>query len=508
MPRRRLTRSKPFQAPVGGWDRKNALADMPEQNAYVLDNFFPGTDRVRVREGYASHATGLGSSVESLMAYHAADGSGELFGAAGTSIFDVTASGAVGAAEVTGLTNARFQHTQITNTGGHFLMAVNGEDGFRQYNGTTWSTATITGSGLTPANVIWINNHQRRLWFGEKNSLRAWYLAIDAVSGTASSFDLGAHAKRGGEIIGMGTWTRDSGSGTDDAAVFLTSEGEAIVYTGYDPSDATIWTLVGVYQVGEPIGRRCMIKFGGDLIMITELGFVPASQALLTDSSQTGLIAVSDQINDAVNESVMAYRTQFGWQPFIYPAGLQLMFNIPISSTEAHQYVFNTITRAPCRFTGMPAICWELLESEPYFGSSDGTVYKYGGVTSDAGSDIEADVVQAFSYFGSPTTEKAFKRVEPIFQSAQDPEPAIEVNTDFDITLPSAVSVGSASGSARWGISKWGIGLWGSENAIWKGWRSVRGHGRAASIRIRINTKDSRPSWLSTVWQYLPGGNT
>jgi hypothetical protein len=498
--------SASFPPPVGGWDTRNALADMPPENAVILDNWFPGTDLCTVRPGYTSHATGLGATVETVMAYTPLTGTAELFGAASGNIYDVSSSGAVGAAVVSGMTNARYQHTQVSNNAGHFLLAFNGADTGRLYNGTTWGTTSITGSGMTPANLIWCNLHQRRVWIGEKNSLRAWYLATDAISGTANSFDLGALARLGGYIMAMGTWTRDSGDGADDVAVFLTSEGEAIVYAGTDPSSASTWSLIGVFRVGKPIGRRCMIKAGADLIMVTEDGFVAASQILSMDRSQAELVALSAQINKATNDAVRDYGSNFGWQPFLYPRGTHLIFNIPVSGTQAHQYVFNTITRKPCRYTGIPAFCWELANDNAYFGGPSGVVYQFDNGNNDAGTDIASDALQAFNNFKTPGRTKAFKRVDLVMQSPSDPQAAVDINTDYEIRQPTGVPTAAASTAARWGIGKWGIGVWGSALQIWSGWRGVRGEGRAAGIRVRVNSSSSRPSWIATRWTYINGG--
>ena len=59
-------RIKSIQAPTGGWDVKSSKADIPEENASILDNWFPGEGRVSIRPGYASYATGLGGNVETL----------------------------------------------------------------------------------------------------------------------------------------------------------------------------------------------------------------------------------------------------------------------------------------------------------------------------------------------------------------------------------------------------------------------------------------------------------
>jgi hypothetical protein len=498
-------RTASFPPPVGGWDTRSALADMPAENAVILDNFFPSTDKVTVRKGFTSYATGMSGAVNSLIEYVPTTGVGKLFAGNGSSIFDVSGGGAVGAAVVSGLSNTKFQSTQISTSGGHFLFAVNGQDTPLTFDGSSWSTSGA--SGPTMANLEWVNNHQRRLWFGEKNSLSAWYLAVNSISGTAVEFPLGAVSKLGGYLMAMGTWSVDAGDGQDDVAVFLTSEGEAIVYQGTDPNSASTWSLVGVFRIGKPVGRRCMIKSGADLIMVTQDGFVAASQILLADRSQAEAVAISQQINKAVNDAVRDGGSLFGWQPFIYPKGTMLIFNVPSTATEAYQYVFNTITRAPCRFTGINAACWGLMNDEAYFGGmDDGVVYKFDSGSSDAGSDINADALQAFNHFRSPGMNKRFTLVEPIFQSEGSPSVSIDVNLDYSIPTPSATAASYPETAGLWGVAKWGIGLWGSASQTYRGWRGIRGVGRAASIRIRISTGANQPSWLATNWLYVPGG--
>lgn len=498
------SKSKALPPPVGGWDTREALADMPIDRAIVMENVFPSTDKVTVRRGYEEHASGMSGAVETLLEYTPLNGTGKLFAANDGNIYDVTSSGAVGAAVVTGMTNDRWQQTQIGTTDGQFLFAVNGADTPRLYNGSTWSTASITGP--TSANLIWCNLHQRRIWFGEEDSLTAWYLDVNSIYGTATQFSLAGITKLGGYIMAMGTWTRDAGDGQDDVAVFITSEGEAIVYSGTDPSSASTWVLVGVFRIGRPIGRRCMIKAGGDLVIVTQDGFIPMSAALTRDRSQTEIIALSAQINKAVNDAVRDQGSTFGWQPFIYPKGTMFIFNIPQGSSVYNQFVFNTITGAPCKFKGINAVCWGLIGNAAYFGGTDGKVYLFDTGTSDDGNNIDWDVLQAFSYFDSPARNKAFKLVEPIFQSDGNPSVAIDLNTDFQIKTFTGVTSTSNTSAGLWGVAKWGVGVWGAADQIYRGWRGVRGSGRSAAIRLRGASTTARPSWISTNFTYIEGG--
>lgn len=500
------SKSKTLPPPVGGWDTREALADMPVDRAVVLDNWFPSTDKVTVRRGYTSWATGMSGAVETLLEYTPLSGTAALFAANGGNIYNVSSSGAVSSAVLGSLSNDRWQQVQIGTSGGQFLFAVNGEDAPISYDGSSWANPSISASGLTAANLIWCNLHQRRLWFGEKNSLTAWYLAVNSIAGTPSSFSLAGICKMGGYIMAMGTWTRDAGDGADDVAVFITSEGEAAVYSGTDPSSASTWSLIGVFRIGKPIGRRCMVKAAGDLVIVTQDGFIPMSAALTRDRSQTQVVALSAQINKAVNDAVRDYGSTYGWQPFVYPKGTQFIFNVPQANSTYDQFVFNTITGAPCRFTGIDSVCWGLRGNDAYFGGTDGVVYKYDDGTDDNGSNIEFDALQAFSFFGSPGVNKSFKLVEPIFQSDGNPNVALELNTDFQIKTFQGVTAASVTNAALWGISSWGVGVWGSADQVYRGWRGVRGSGRAAALRIRGASTTARPSWLSTSFTYIDGG--
>jgi hypothetical protein len=160
---------------------------MPDSDALVLDNIFPEKSWVEVRKGYASHATGMTGAVETLMDYNGP--TPKLFAVANGSIFDASSAGAVGAAAVTGLGNNRFQFVNFTNAANTWLIAVNGADGVRTWNGTAWATQTLTG--VTAANLFCVTTWKRRVWFGEQGTTKAWYLATDAVSGAANAIDLG-----------------------------------------------------------------------------------------------------------------------------------------------------------------------------------------------------------------------------------------------------------------------------------------------------------------------------
>lgn len=502
---RTITQSLP--APVGGWNAVDSLADMPITDARFLVNWFPLTTSIQLRYGYTEHATGLPAQVETLAAY-SGGATDKLFAWSGTAVYDVTSSGAVGAAVVSSLTNARWEYINITNAGGSWLMAVNGTDNLLLYDGAIWEKVTgvsahaITGIATTSLSNIQLFKH--RVWFTEKNTLNAWYLGTDAIAGAATKFSLGEVARAGGYLVAMGTWTIDAGYGVDDLLVFVTSKGEVIVYRGTDPASASTWALVGVYSFGSPIGSRCLMKYAGDMLMVCEDGIVPMSSAL--QSSRTNpRVALTNKIQSAVSSAIRDYRANFGWQMLYFPKENMLFLNVPVSTGNQEQYVMNTITKSWCSFTGWAANCWELFQDNPYFGTN-GVVGRAWNTLSDAGDDINAAGAQAFSYFGNRGRQKRWTLTRPMIQADGVPSVQSGIDVDFDEGIITPISVVSASTGAAWDSAVWDTSIWAGGLNIYKYWQGINGIGFAASYRIQAATNGTDTRWLGTDFVAELGG--
>jgi hypothetical protein len=353
-------------------------------------------------------------------------------------------------------------------------------------------------TGVDSSNLIHVNLHKDRLYFVEKNTLNFWYLGANAISGAATSYPLGAIARNGGYIMAMGTWTLDAGYGVDDYAVFVTSNGEAIVFKGSDPSDPTDWSLIGVWQLGQVFARRCFFKFGGDLLLITQDGIVPLAGALQS-SRLDPRINITDKIFNAVSEAADLYNAEFGWQIHYYAKQNMLIFNIPVIGGQ-QQYVMHNITKAWASFSGFNATCFEVYEEDMYFGGN-GFVGKFWDGLSDNDQNIKASCQQAYSYFDARGQLKRFTMVRPIlFTDNGTPTVLCGINTDFDTQNnvgqvsfnPALISVGV------WDTSTWDDFDWGGGNTISKQWQGVTGIGYAAGIILSIATQDIDVRWAST----------
>ena len=507
-PARRTRRGQPvaegvsLQAPVGGWNARDPLSAMDPLDAVVLDNWFPETREVRLRGGYVAFSNDLGAPVETLFEYQAG-ATAAFLAAADGEIWDITSG--TGVSLDSGFANDRWQHVTFTTTGGTFIIAVNGEDDPILYDGSAVSTAAITSVTGGQETLVDVMAYSGRLFFAQVNSLSLWYLDPLAIAGAASEYDVGAFCLRGGSVAALATWTRDNGfGGVDDLFVVFTTQGELLMFSGDDPGSSTAWQFLGRFEVGRPIGRRCVVRFGPELIIINEDGFVPLSRLLTVDRTQADAIAISEKIGNAVTQAARSFGTLFGWQGAIYPAGNMGVFNIPTSSTTSEQYVANTITGAWCRFTGQNAACWGLFNGGLYFGSPNGVVYRADTGANDDGVNIEADLQTAFTYPGGRGVQKRFTMVRPIFVTNGILTPSIGVLVDFDIRDVEAPVSSIATGTI-WGQFTWGDALWGSTSQLQRNWVGVSGVGYAASLRFRVSTASVRVRFQSFDMLYERG---
>jgi hypothetical protein len=500
-------------APIGGWNARDALALMAPTDAIQLDNWFPRPDRLQVRNGSSQWATGLGGTVDTLAEF-ASPTSRKLLAAANGSIFNASSAGAIGAALASGFSSNQWQTAMMTTAGGSFLLWFNGTDTPQKYDGTNVTANTITGTSLTATNLVQATVYRSRVFIVEKNSLNVWYLAVNAIAGAANVLNLGQFCKLGGSIQAVGTWTVDAGEqGSDDILVAITSQGEVLLFKGVDPSSATTWAMVGIFRIAKPIGRRCLLRFGADLIMILQDGVYEASR-VLQQSVESPALSLSDKIRGAFADAGALYGSTaanpsgiFGWDAMYYPNGQRLIVNIPqdTSGTTYVQYVMNSISRAWCRFTGWNARSWALFDSVPYYGDASGVVWKTDTGTTDNSVLVPAAAKQAFTDLGMPGRVKHLTLVRPKVSSNGAPQVGIGVDVDFaDGLYPTPYQLPGTNGSL-WNVSPWNVTPWGIGERVLGPWVTLGGLGTVIALKINSLTR-STLAWFQTDFVAEPGG--
>lgn len=503
---RPVSGSASLPAPIGGWNGRDALADMEATDAVFMTNWIPATSDVQLRFGYSKYATGITGQVETILAYSGGS-SNKQFAIAGGSIYDTSSPGAVGAAVVTGLGNSRAQYVNVATTGGNYIRIVNADDKSYIFDGTNW---TQDGSGA-PADITGVDSatfnnitlFKNRLWFTQDGTLNAWYLATGAVGGAATVFPLQGVAKMGGYLVAVATWTIDAGQGVDDYLVFVTNKGEVIVYEGTDPSSATTFALKGVWLLGAPVGVRCLSRLGGDMLLICQDGLVPFSGALQS-SRVNPRVALTDKIQWPTSEAISSYGSNFGWQTLYFPKNNLLFLNVPVSVGGQQQFVMNTVTKSWCNFTGWEANCWEIYQDDPYFGGN-GYVGKAWDTNTDDGNNITGDVKQAFNYFKSKGLLKRWTMMRPIISSNGTPSYVAGINVDFENENLSGTPNFAPVTYALWDVGIWDQGTWGGGLSILKYWQGITGIGYCAAPRISLASRGIEVRWMSSDLVYEKG---
>jgi hypothetical protein len=482
-------------ASVKGWDQISSLANMDPDHAIQLDNWIPRPGYLEIRRGSRSWATGVGTAttpVETVMAYNSPNlANAKLFAVAGGKIYDATTRGAATLTTVTALSNSRMQYTNFTNAAtAAWLVAANGADTPVIYNGTVWANMSLTG--VTPANIFSWTVWMGRLWCTLANSTVVGYLGVGAISGAVTTFDLGQQMSRGGYINAISTWTQDSKQTVDEYIAFITSRGQVIVYQGTDPTTAATFALVGVYDLGAPIGRRCFLRISGNLWIICVDGILPMSEMLTQDRAASAKVAPTTMIQNAMMTSARLYSANFGWQFTEYAKGQLAILNIPqAENSTSVQYVMNTLTGAWCQFTGINANCWEVLNDTPYYGGNDGTVWQWDYGAGDGSNAITATVQTAFNYFDSRGHLKRWTMVRPILTTDGSVFPGVGLNIDYGIDAPISIPTAATSASALWDTATWDVAVWPVNSAVVANWTTVEGIGQCCSIITKVSTVDN-----------------
>lgn len=508
--RQRISDGFTVPPPVGGWDAISPLSAMKPDRAIKLENFFPGVAGVELRRGFNLHAVSPSATViDSLMAYNAANPTGDkLFAATGTVVYDVTTEGNA-VSSLTGMSNARFQHVNFRTTGTSYMVVVNGQDAPRTYNGTSWSAPTISGTGLTNSSIISVAVHKRRLWFVTTNDTRAWYLNVDSVGGAATAFQLGSVFSKGGSLWAIGTWSYESaGTGFTDYIVFISSKGQAAIYSGVTP--ASDFALVAVLDLGPPLGRRCLTKVGADLAYISIDGVIPISKTVSVDRGAFAELELTKNIRDAMHNSARDYGNNFGWQLIGHARGQRAILNVPLATGSLQQqYVMNTVTGAWCKFTGQNANCWEVYQDRLFFGGNDGRVFEADITLTDYGANLVAEMACAFNFFKTPGQNKNFLLLRPVITLDQPITPSLGIDVDFEDTATLTAAIAPAAATGLWDFSNWDEFVWSDEISTYSSWNSVGAIGQCASIKMQVSiaARENQGRWGVARWGLASWGD-
>jgi len=491
--------AQPFlvPAPVGGLNYRDPISAMDPRDALVLTNFIPRQQGVELRRGWQEHAAIEGLSVESVFGYVApASANNKVFAAADGDIYDVTLSGTPTiVVTTTGSTSDEWWTTQFSTPGDTFLLAVSPGAGYWTYSTSTgWVNRTATTTGL-PANVRTVAVWKQRVWFTAEGDPQVYYLdTVNAVTGSCTSMPMGSILRNGGYVSALVNWTLDAGVSIDDYLVAIGTEGDIGVWEGTDPTSATTFGLKGVWYVGPvPLHGNYFTQYGGDVMVVSELGLVPMSRLIngqwSVDNQNIGPAA---KIQSVFSPLVQRLRNNKFFHVCTVPGSEVLLISLPVDNGVFRQFAMNVTTGAWGQFEGIPMRSATVVAGQLYFGNADGIVGRglYGsldGVAQDGtgGTYVVGEAQCAFNSFGTPANLKKFGLARPIFYGSAAPAVKVSINTQYSFQQIDGAPAFDSTATSLWDSDVWGTATWAAPNS-YEAWYGTTGLGYFGSLRLKM----------------------
>lgn len=356
-------------------------------------------------------------------------------------------------------------------------------------------------NGLTTADMAFVWVYKNTLWFVQKESLVAWHLPVDQIGGTAKRFDLGPEFGQGGSLLIGQSWSMSASGqgGLSEQCVFLSTEGEVVVYQGLSPEPNMGWSKVGTYQIGAPMGRRGFIRAGGDLIFCTTIGFVALSTAIQVDMAALSPRAVSYAIEDLWNDTALL--RDRNWVACLWPESQMVAIAPPAGESDPMFLVSNARTGAWSNFTNWNATCMVVFAGGLYFGTPDGFVMQAMVGGTDNGTPFTGTYMPLFSDQGKPTMMKVARMARSELISATAVNEKLSCRFDFDDDKPSPPDVEPVPVGNEWDNAIWNESLWSSDRGSVRSQRrhSVSGNGYRMAPVLQVTSGSALPLDLRIV---------
>lgn len=486
-------------APTGGLNYRDPIAAMTPADALVLTNFIPRQQGCELRKGYQAYADPAalpGDPVEAVFSYKAPDNADDkVFIAAGGNIYDVTAGGTpVLAVTGTGSTDDEWWTTQFSTAADTFLLAVSPGAGYWTYSTSTgWVDRTAVTTNMTTA-VRTVAVWKRRVWFTFQDDSNVYYMdTVDAITGSVTSFPMGSILRNGGYVSALINWTMDAGLSIDDYLVAIGTEGDVGVWEGTDPTSATTFQIKGVWYVG-PVPRHGVYftPFGGDVMIVSELGLVPMSKLIVGQYTQDQQIGPASKIQSVFAPLVRKLIDEKYFDVFVVPSSEVLVIKLPADGGTYRQFAMNVTTGAWCQFVGLPMRSAAVIGGQLYFGTEDGFTCKglYGDKDGAddlgaGGNYVEGDMQTSFQNFGTPAQLKKFGMVRPVFIATAAPAVKLQINTQFLLSPVGGSPFFNGDDNGIWDASVWNAATWVGQNT-YQAWYGTAGLGYYGSMRMKV----------------------
>jgi hypothetical protein len=517
-----------WPAPMGGLNAVSAGSAMPMADCVRLYNLVPSEYGLRSRLGSREWVTGLTGSgddyVRSLLSFTGSaknGGNDKLFAVTSSGIWDVTASTTTPvlslAFPITSGDAGYGTSTVMVTAGGHFLLYTDEVNGYHVYseNSGAWTTVAMGGgageiSGVDPSDFVHVHVHKNRVWFTERDTGNAWYLAAGAVFGAAVSLNMGRQFKAGGPLVGLYGWTYDGGAGIDDSLVGISNGGDVVIWQGTDP--ATDFQLRGTWQVGPPpLGRDLATTVGGDLWILSRYGLLPMSQ-LVTGTTYDRSRLPTAKVAPLFSALMLSRASKRGWALRIHPEDGTLVVCVPTNDGQAtEQLVLSLSSPAWSQYRDLAIYSSAILGGKLYYGTVDGRIGINDGYVDgltladpDGYTAVQWALLTSFQNLGN-ARQKQVQMLRPTFVTeGSAPSYNAQARYRYDFAELDTVTEGSTTGDV-WDAALWDEAVWAGDYRPTQNVTGTAGMGVDVAIAIR-GTAIARTVYVGTDVFYTQGG--
>lgn len=353
------------------------------------------------------------------------------------------------------------------------------------------STVSVTGVDTSTLSQVWL--FKERLFFVEGNTPSFWYLPTESIGGAATEFNLGSVFARGGSLLFGATWSLDSGAGLDDVCIFVSDQGEIAVYEGSDPSSATTWSLVGVYDIGKPLNKHGFFKAGGDLAILTEDGIIPVSEALKKDRAALQTVAVSYPIEDAWKSAIANRTGNYPISVSLWQSQTLLLVGTPeTEGGSSVSFAANARTGAWARIIGWDVRCSAVVDDQLYFGNEAGQI-----LSADTGGTDDGTAYSAFyvGKFSPSDTLRSANTVSITYRALNDLNLDLDAMSDYNVGDQGVPQPIGQDEFATWGTGVWGTFIWGNTGSTttFSKWQSAYANGYSLAPSVALTSNQTAP---------------
>lgn len=495
--------------PVGGLNSRDPLSMMDAKDAQILENFICRPQGAELRGGWRDVLEiPFTGPVSTLMSYRATlPADSKLFACVGADVVDITPTldpttplEPVETLSIDAITHGYWSSVSYSLKTDKYLCAVANGAGYHTYDAVGgWVKREITGvdhDNLTSI-AVWKN----RLWFTQENSSEVFYLGIgEVLGGEAKFFDYGPMFKRGGSVVAITNWTMDGGNGPDDYQLIFGSGGDVLIYKGTDPSNADTYALVGVWSIGRfPRGDRFFTNYGGDVLVLSELGLTSMQQLVTGNASAVGeLNPIIAKISERLMSRLASGQSAGFWE-VKYSAEIESILLIaPRNGGGSYEhYCMGLAAKGWSTFTTIPILTLTMHGRQTFIGTPEGRVghafdVDNDGMTSlfsrdiDRSTPVRGRILSAYTDFGVGANLKRFLLARPIFLCTHPPSVAVRLRLDYASNTRVSTPSYARTDIATWDASNWDEAYWSGSGNVFHIWTGVLGVGYLGALDLMV----------------------